>query len=520
MKPPLSFGAALLGCCATALAEPPARSLDQALTETLSLGNAFGCGPAFGLPDFSTDPNPQLATDTFIRNLRDSHQIGKELAAICGSSAVSSSSALGGSLGSVQTTKTVSQFRLARSRADSRLNARGKRAGLDTPILLAQLGDRPPVTGSPADDGDLGAGVFVQLGAERRDRKTTPLEAGWRADVGDAIVGVDYATRDLWLVGGWVGWRRADAHYRNPLLLVTGSNDDFGPSLTPEVQADICNLRPAGGFDDEGARLGGFVAKRFGNAFADVALQYSRRDYRYRRNVCALETSGALTPDPDNPGGYLGGGVPVDDIYAGTITGKPHLTEWGVSARAGFDVAAGERWQWGPRLSLTYLRTTLGAYTESGRTSVTNTVRSNTDDPANPGEKLVTVVRSAGDPTGLELAFDRQRRTSLQSELQFVAAYRIDTQAGAVVPRAAASWLHEFRGERQLVQVHMAQDRRADPVRFGFTTDRVDRNKGSLAVGASWAHPSGLVADIELSRLVGDDRFDATRLSLQAHWRF
>jgi uncharacterized protein YhjY with autotransporter beta-barrel domain len=204
--------------------------------------------------------------------------------------------------------------------------------------------------------------------------------------------------------------------------------------------------------------------------------------------------------------------VPVDDVYAGTISGKARLTEWGVSARAGFDLR-GERWQWGPRLSLTYLRTTLGAYTESGRTSVTHRVESNTRD-------VLFLDRAAGDPTGLELAFERQRRASLLSELQLVAAYRLDTEAGTVVPRIAASWLHEFKGDRDAVRVRMAQDRRADAVRLAFTTDRVDRNKGSVGVGVSWAHPSGWAAEADLVRLVGDDRFDSTQVALQALWRF
>jgi uncharacterized protein YhjY with autotransporter beta-barrel domain len=513
------FGVSLLGCSAAALAEPTARSLDQALVEALSLGRAAGCGPAFGLQDFGSD---QLALDTKLVELRDSGQISKEVAAICGSSAVSSSSALGGSLGSLQTTKTVSQFRLARSRADSRLNARGKRAGLGGPVLLAQLGAGLPVMTGDATSADVeadaGPGVFVHATGERRDRVTTALEAGYRANVAEVLIGMDYATRDRWVAGAWVGYNSVDANYRNPNVLVGGTVGAFGGSVAT-LQSEICKVGPGGGFDDKGARFGGFVAKRFGDSFADIAVQYSRRDYAYQRNVCAIEAgSEEIVRDPDSVSGFSSratiadGGTKIDDIYAGTVFGKAKLTEWGMSARVGLDVLA-EQFQWGPRVSLTYLRTTVGAYTESGRTSVTNLVESNNKD-------VLFTNRTAGDPTGLELAFDRQRRTSLQSEVQLVAAYRFDTSVGTLVPRVSASWLHEFKGERQLVGLRMAQDFRADPTRFSFTTDSVDKNKGALALGLSMVQGPQFTADVEVSRLFADDRFDSTKVAVQAVWRF
>jgi uncharacterized protein YhjY with autotransporter beta-barrel domain len=513
----LVVGVSLLGCSVPARAEPAARSLDQALVETLALGRAAGCGSALGVPEFAL----QSELDTYLRDIRNAGEIGKELAAICGSSAVSSSSALGGSLGSLQTTKTVSQFRLARSRADSRLNARGKRTGLGGgPVLLVQLGaGLPTMTGdaSPAE-AETGPGVFVHATGERRDRVTTALEAGYRANMAEMLIGMDYTTRERWVAGAWVGYNSVDANYRNPNVLIGGTAGGFGASVAT-LQSAICKVGPGGGFDDKGARLGGFIAKRFGDGFADVAVQYSRRNYAYQRNVCAIEAGPEeIVADPDSVSGFSSratiadGGTKIDDIYAGTISGKAKVTEWGLSARVGFDVLA-EQLQWGPRVSLTYLRTRVGAYTEAGRTSVTNRVESNTP-------LVLFTDRAAGDPTGLELSFDRQRRTSLQSEVQLVAAYRFDTDVGTLVPRLSASWLHEFKGERELVGLRMAQDFRADPTRFSFTTDSVDKNKGAVAIGLSMVQGPQFTADVEVSRLLADDRFDSTKVALQAIWRF
>ena len=176
------------------------------------------------------------------------------------------------------------------------------------------------------------------------------------------------------------------------------------------------------------------------------AEQYSRRDYDYRRNACVIEAGGTdVTPDSNSESGFSSGGQAIDDIYAGTISGSTRLTEWSVSARAGYDFGS-DRLLWGPRVSITYLESKLRPFTESGRTSVTNTVRGNGADP-NTGDPILVTPRGSESATGLELAFDEQSRTSLQSEVQLVAAYRFDTGFGALIPRVSGSWIHEFRAE-------------------------------------------------------------------------
>ena len=98
----LAVGTAVVTFGPSALAEPPPISLDRALGQVLALGNANGCSTAFGISDFGFD---QDAHDAFIAGLRDTGQLGRELTAVCGSSAVAPAAALGGSLGSLQTTK-------------------------------------------------------------------------------------------------------------------------------------------------------------------------------------------------------------------------------------------------------------------------------------------------------------------------------------------------------------------------------------------------------------------------------
>jgi len=511
-----ALSVALLGFGADALAEPAPRSLDQALTGTLALGVANGPSTAFGLTDFGFD---QEAHDQELRNLRDEGQLGKELAAICGSSAVISAAALGGNMGSLQTTKTVSQFRLTRRRVDSRLNLREQRFGLNGSIMLAALGEpfQPPISDVSGLEPETPGGfsVFAQGDYESRDRDTTALEAGYEADVSGGLIGVDYTTPGKFVIGAWVGYRKTDATYNTDNNFLAGGMQPSSSIIDPAVLSDMANLNPGGDFDDESVTLGGYAGARFGRGFADLGVQYSHRDYDYRRKVCVIESpsdTDPIEPDSSVESGFSAGGIEVDDIYAGTISGDTSPTEWGVSARMGYDFGS-ERFLWGPRVSLTYIKSEIDAYTESGKTSVTNTVKSN-------NEAILTTIREAGDPTGLELAYDEQERTSLQTEAQLVAAYRFEPKFGVIIPRVSASWIHEFKDERELVRVRMAQDHRPDPVRFSFTTDNVDRNKGVIAAGITAFIGARLAADLEVSHLVGDDRYDSTAITAQARWRF
>lgn len=465
-------------------------NLDQALENALALGTNLGCSTGFGIPDGSGLPEDQLAHDQALVNLRDADQLGKELTAICGSSAITSAAVLGGSLGSLQTTKTVSQFRLARRRIDSR-SPRGKRFGLNGSTMLAKLdqASRPAMTDANDLEFSQGSfGVYTQGEYERRDRAATALEAGYEAKITSGLAGFDYVTPSGLLAGIWAGYGNTGADY-------TGSNlVDGGVD-----HAELCKLDPGGGFNNVEVKLGGFVGGRFGRGFADVAAQYSNRDHDYERNVCAIRKSSAPGTSPD-------------DIYAGTLTGQTTLTEWSISARTGFDFGD-EGFLWGPRVSITYVKSKIDAFTETGQTSVTETIKSN-----NPA--ILTTERNAGDPTGLELAFDQQSRSSLQTEAQFVAAYRAVQKFGTLIPRASASWIHEFKGERKSVTVHMAQDYRTTPARFSFTTDSADKNKGVIAVGVTALLNMPLAVDLEVARLIADDNFDATTLTAQARWRF
>ena len=108
------------GQSTTSTTPPPTQ--DTTLRTTLGLGNAAGCLPLLRIQ--SNDPD---AFDKVVTALQNPNSgLGNELRAICAPSAVASSSALGGGMQSLQAVKTVTQFRLARSRIDQRLTSKPK----------------------------------------------------------------------------------------------------------------------------------------------------------------------------------------------------------------------------------------------------------------------------------------------------------------------------------------------------------------------------------------------------------
>lgn len=501
----------LLGCT-TAVAEPPALSLDEALTTLLALGEPGGCGT-----DFTGTVPGTLTHDEYIGKLRDDRQLANALAAICGSSAVQSAAALGGSLGSMQTTKTVSQFRLARNQIDIRQRQRGKRFGLSNFADLANRDSPSKPVVIDAQRGNLqalnGIGFFVQGEIERRDRETTVLEAGYEGNVSQGLIGLDYLTKDGSLLGAWSSYSAVNAEYVGVKLTVKREGSEFSRDISPALLSDMCKISPGGKFSDDGTTVGAFFGQRYGSVFADVAARVSDRNYEMQRNVCTIEPHDPNLPITRDGETFLNGDSVdkiVDDIYAGTIFGRTRLNEWSVSTRAGFDFGQ-DRFLLSPRVSITYTKTTIAAFSETGQASVANEVNS---------VGGLKTTRNLGDPIGLELVFDEQTRASLQTEAQFVIGYRFTLAFGELIPRVSAAWIHEFQGERQLVTVHMAQDLRSSPKRFEFTADSTDKNKGTVAIGATFLVGTQFTADFAITSLVADSNFSSTTVTAQARWQF
>jgi hypothetical protein len=530
---------------AQAAATPDPPTLNQQLRDQLALGDPNGCLALLRVP--APDPGDEvdiLAADKALDTL--GAQIGNELAAICGSSAVTSASSLGGGLNTLQATKTVSQFRLVRRRIDQRLQRQRPKPPSGSRRTFLQAQPSSP-TLAYADAPFEASGLFGEVEYEQRDRIDTAYESGYESRVRGLSVGLDHMFATT-VVGGWVSFTDLDADLtRSGGVFTAGSDDPEFRRLVndPSVLASVCGgLPPAGALRQNATRFGGFVGRVFGRGgFVDANVSWSRRSHDYSRGVCAIENQGDAAFAPDtvfndaNEDGNVdagelqtavGRGVlfsdsnqdparrtleigtrVFDDIFAGALTGSTRLREAGFSVRTGGDFGAAG-WTIGPRAILSYARARTDAFTETGRSTVANPVISNTPR---------VVRRTLGGPTGLELAYDEASRYSLLLELGGEVSHRFGTRV-AIAPLAAAYWRHEFNDVRDIVNVHMAQDLRSAPWQFSFGTDAPDPNTATVALGASALVGTRFAARVEWRRLLLDDLFDATGISVQARLRF
>jgi hypothetical protein len=310
------------------------------------------------------------------------------------------------------------------------------------------------------------------------------------------------------------------------------------------ISASVCGdegISP-GTFSQEGRQYGGFAGAVFGAVFVDGTIRRANRDFEYGRGTCTIEYDPSRSPsfasgvvndangdaivdagefqtatgrgvlyyDGNGNGALNVGESLIDDIYAGTVSATTETGEVAFSVRAGAD-AERSNVIFGPRAIFTYTLTEVDGYTETGRSTFANPVRSNGG---------ATVFRTLGGPIGLELAYEEQLRRSLLLELGGEAGYRIGIPDGSVVPFFAGYWRHEFEDELQVITAQMAQDRRPQPTRFTYAIDGADPDSALVAFGANTLLFGRMSLRGEVSRLMADEFFDATVFSLQARIGF
>lgn len=526
---------------AMAQAAPTTASQDTQLRQQLGLGDALGCFRLLGIPN----PSSGEVIDQRLTSLGS--QFGNELRAICGSSAVGSASSLGGAINSVQATKTVTQFRTVRRRIDQRLPPRQTTKPAKDLFMAFQA----PST-SVSAGGASGLGVFGEVEREQRDRLGTEYDSAYESTLTGLSVGVDYA-RGPGVFGGWIGRTSREATFigstvRLAAFIPTIPQDPAFVRLFNDrtVVDSICgsDATKPGTFEHEGNTYGGFAGFRLGAAgFVDATVRVSRRDYAYSRGTCSIEyqtspapafaagrrvndANGDAIADAGEIQNVAGAGVlyfdnngngildvgeqVIDDIFAGTLSGSTSTQEASFSVRGGADYEVSHL-VFGPRAIFTYTRNTIDAYTETGRSTAANPVKS----VFNPA-----VFRTLGGPIGVELAYDEQSRRSMLLEAGGEIGYRFAFGTGFVTPFVAGYWRHEFDDDLQTVTVHMAQDLRATPARFDYATDGADADAAVLGFGANAWVGDRIGLRGEVSTLRGDVYFDSTVLSLQARVRF
>ena len=267
-----------------------------------------------------------------------------------------------------------------------------------------------------------GSGEFESL-----DRDVTTFEDGYDSSIWRVTVGADYQFTDRIVAG-----LAFDAYWQD------GTFD--------------------GGGDFENNSYGFLAYGSFlptEQVYVQVVVGYARQSYERTRFASLTDTeAGAdiLLVEGPVAGEYNG-----NAYRAGVAAGYSHgIDNFTITPYAGLD----------------WVRLEYDSYNETGS--------------ATGGGLIADGFIQLGDPTGLELRFDEDRVTSLQTRIGAQASVALRTGFGVIVPQASFDWRYEFENDQRDVEVSFVGDTQ-EAKRFTYETQPPDRiwfeiNAGVVAV--------------------------------------
>lgn len=110
--------------------------------------------------------------------------------------------------------------------------------------------------------------------------------------------------------------------------------------------------------------------------------------------------------------------------------------------------------------------------------------------------------------TGLELRYNDQYVSSLQSVVGLQGSAAFSTSLGVFVPQVNADYIHEFANSQRNINVQFVQDLRANATKFSFQNDNPARNYFNVGTGLVAVLPNGLQPFVNFRMMVGNSQFD------------
>jgi hypothetical protein len=485
---------------------PP--TLDEQLDRYLGLGDRFGCLEFLRFTPSAPEPNAAATeVNNLLKVLHDTKQIGDQLFKICGTKLnVGSASALGGSLDTLQATKTVSQVRIARRRVDRRLSkgiqgTQGTQPRQFRSFFLEPQADvqrQPDISLQTAGVENPGFGLFGELSREWRKKDITTYDLGYDGHVGTGLIGVDYGWNRA-VAGLWGSYSAMNTNYEMRLVNL---DRNYNPAFVDDTQEKaledlvaLCEGRiGGGGLENHTTGFGGFAGWSLGTGLLlDIGISHYRTNHSYTRSVCTFEGEGGNRTNPH-----------MEQFFAGSVSGTTKVKEFGVSVRGGYDIER-DGWILSPRGIFQFIRTSVDGYEETGNAIIKEDLKH---------------ILAYGGPVGTELVYEERRRNSPMFDLGGEVAHRFELQGTVLIPRVSGYWRHQFDDDFIFQTVRFAQDFRPDPVRFSFASDGPDPNTAILSAGVSSLIGQRFAAQVEVSQLVGHEFMGSTLLSAQFRVRF
>jgi outer membrane autotransporter protein len=279
---------------------------------------------------------------------------------------------------------------------------------------------------------------------EDLDRDRTRFEDGYDSDIWRVTVGADYQFTDRFVAGLAFDYYRHDGDF------------DGGGGFT----------------NDSYGLLAYSTFLPMEQVYMQVFAGYARKDNE-RRRISSWDLNNILVT-----------GGSIDSDYNGN--------EYQLGALAGYDFPINNV-TISPRVGFDWRRLEYDSHKETGS--------------AKEGSLIEDGDIQLGDPTGLELRFDDDGQTSLQTRIGVQTSVALRTNFGIVVPQASFDWMHEFKNNQRDVDVSFVED--LNKTRFTYETAKPERNWFEINAGVVTALPNGLQLFGNYRTIVGHSFFDS-----------
>jgi len=474
-------------------------TLDEATRFLLGLGVGAGGGNlvSCNLLDFDVEQDDPVLD-----------QLSADLGAHCRnpSDNINSSASLGGSMGSYQATRTVSQYNFSEKLGGSDPNG-GPRASFAEQFAIASNSDRIPITGTTFRFGQ--ASFYTNAEFEKIDRNDTAFSDGYSAEVIGVTVGVDYNATERLTIGLAGSYLATDGDFSGSGAFFP--DDDELSQRTQDALAlknvslaEQCGFSLGGDFDGDDYSVAGYAISRFadkGFVLGQAGLGF--RDNEYSRNVCAFDVFNAPEEVPI-----------IQRTFAGSVSGEPDGENYQARLLTGYDWEK-SGFKFGPRIGGEISHSVIDSYTESesaigGRTP---DAPEGTFDDLSDAELEDFTEDQGRLPSGATLAYEDQDYTSIRSRVGFGLAWEKDLDGVVMTPYSEAYYIHEFDNDQRDIVVRFAGDNRGDDaVRFSFKTDPPDRDFFEFKGGLNIRFENEVQIFSDASGIVGNDLYDSFKV--------
>lgn len=207
----------------------------------------------------------------------------------------------------------------------------------------------------------------------------------------------------------------------------------------------------------------------FDNAFASLALGYTRQNQTNNRLAVA------------------GVNGTTGNVISGFTSGKLSANQYTLNFLSGYDHPI-DTFTIGPRVGVDVRQWEMNSYQESSN-------------------------------TGLELSYNSQYQTSIQSTLGLAASSAHRLKYGVLIPQLSASWVHEYANSSRTINSHFVQATNSAP-NFQFQTENPAQDWAVINLGASFVMQRDVQVFANFLTVQGNRNFESYggNLGLKFGW--